>query len=422
MLETIRIYGRPRLVAILGMGFSSGLPLALSGSTLALWLADAQVSLREIGLFALVAVSYNFKFLWAPLVDRLAIPGLTRRLGRRRSWAILFQAGVALSLLGLSLTDPAAAPVPTALMAVLVAFFSASQDIVVDAYRVELLLPEEQGAGAAATQFGYRLGMIASGAGALYAAAAWGWPAAYQVMAALMLVGVATVLATPEPQVERAPRGGFAETVLAPFRDFALRPRWFLILLFVLVYKMADAVTGHYAGPLYLSLGFSKIEIASISKVFGIIATIVGVALGGSLVYRYGTIRTLFLGAVLQMGSNAMYVAQALAGHDLTVLTATIAFENVAGGIGSAAFVAYLSALCSRTYTATQYALLSALAAFARNFFVSAGGAAADWLGWLWFFVFSIGLPLPGLALLLWLALRTRPEGGLAEEIGSSGR
>ena len=416
MLETLKIYGRPRLLAILGMGFASGLPLALTGATLALWLADAQVSLKEIGLFALVAVSYNFKFLWAPLVDRLAILGLTAALGRRRSWALLFQAGVAVSLIGLSQTDPATAPVWTALMAVLVAFFSASQDIVVDAYRVELLLAEEQGAGAAATQFGYRLGMIASGAGALYAAEAWGWSVAYLVMAGLMVIGMATVLATPEPVVERRPRGGFAQTVLAPFRDFARHPGWVGILIFVLLYKMADAVAGHYAGPLYLSLGFSKIEIANISKVFGVIATIVGVALGGSLVYRFGTFKTLLIGALLQMASNAMYVVQALAGHDLSVLTATIAVENIAGGIGSAAFVAYLSALCSRAYTATQYALLSALAAFARNFFVSAGGAVAEWLGWFWFFVGSVGLPLPGLVLLAWLMVRARSEADLVEE------
>ena len=422
MLETIKIYGRPRLLAILGMGFSSGLPLALTGSTLALWLADAHVSLREIGLFALVAVSYNFKFLWAPLVDRLAIPGLTPRFGRRRSWALLFQFGIAASLVGVSLTDPIAAPFWTAVMAVLVAFFSASQDIVVDAYRVELLLPEEQGAGAAATQFGYRLGMIAAGAGALYAAEAWGWPAAYRVMAGLMLIGMATVLATAEPTVDRPPRGGFAATVLAPFRDFARHPGWVGILVFVLVYKMADAVTGHYASLLYRSLGFTLGEIAGISKVFGVIATIGGVALGGTLVYRFGTFKTLLIGAILQMGSNAMYVVQALVGHDLTVLTATIAFENIAGGIGSAAFVAYLSALCSRTYTATQYALLSALAAFARNFFVSAGGAVAEWLGWLWFFVFSIGLPLPGLLLLAWLMLRAPQRDGLVEETAEAAR
>jgi len=415
MLESLKIYGRPRLLAILGMGFASGLPLALTGSTLALWLADAHVSLKEIGLFALVAVSYNFKFLWAPLIDRLAIPGATRLLGRRRSWAILFQLGVAASLVGLSQTDPVAAPVWTAVMAVLVAFFSASQDIVIDAYRVELLHEKEQGAGAAATQFGYRLGMIASGAGALYAAEAWGWQAAYLVMAGLMLIGMLTVLLTPEPVIERPPRGGFATTVLAPFRDFARHPGWVGILIFVLIYKMADAVAGHYAGPLYLSLGFSKIEIANISKVFGVIATIVGVALGGTLVYRLGTYKTLLIGALLQMASNAMYVVQALAGHDLTVLTATIAIENIAGGIGSAAFVAYLSALCSRAYTATQYALLSALAAFARNFFVSAGGAIAEWLGWLWFFVASVGLPLPGLVLLAWLMFRARAQDGLME-------
>jgi PAT family beta-lactamase induction signal transducer AmpG len=185
---------------------------------------------------------------------------------------------------------------------------------------------------------------------------------------------------------------------------------------------MADAVAGHYAGPLYLSLGFSKIEIANISKVFGVIATIVGVGLGGALVYRLGVFRTLLLGAVLQMGSNAMYVVQALAGHDLRVLTLTIAVENVAGGIGSAAFVAYLSALCSRAYTATQYALLSALAAFARNFFVSAGGVAAEWLGWLWFFVFSVGLPVPGLVLLAWLMLRAPVEADRTEGIAEAGR
>ncbi|HEV2673728.1 MAG TPA: MFS transporter, partial [Aliidongia sp.] len=350
----------------------------------------------------------------------LGIPGLTALLGRRRSWALLFQIGVAASLVGISLTDPATAPVATAAMAVLVAFFSASQDIVVDAYRVELLLPEEQGAGAAATQFGYRLGMIAAGAGALYAAEAWGWQIAYRIMAGLMLVGVATVLATAEPTVDRPPRGGFAATVLAPFRDFARHRGWIGILVFVLVYKMADAVTGHYANLLYRSLGFSLGEIAGISKVFGVIATIGGIALGGALVYRFGTFKTLLIGAILQMGSNAMYVLQALAGHDLTLLTLTIAFENIAGGIGSAAFVAYLSALCSRTYTATQYALLSALAAFARNFFVSAGGAVADWLGWLWFFIISIGLPLPGLVLLAWLMLR-RQE-GLAEEPAGDAR
>ena len=416
MLESLKIYGRPRLLAILGMGFASGLPLTLTGATLALWLADAHVSLKEIGLFALVGVSYNFKFLWAPLVDRLAIPGLTVWLGRRRSWALTFQIGVAASLVGLSLADPVAAPVWTAVMAVLVAFFSASQDIVIDAYRVELLRPEEQGAGAAATQFGYRLGMIASGAGALYAAEAWGWQAAYLVMAGLMLIGMATVLATPEPVVERPPRGGLAATVLAPFRDFARHSGWVGILIFVLIYKMADAVAGHYAGPLYLSLGFSKIEIANVSKVFGVIATIVGIALGGALVYRFGVLKTLLIGAILQMGSNAMYVVQALAGHDLRILTLTIAFEQIAGGIGSAAFVAYLSALCSRAYTATQYALLSALAAFARNFFVSAGGAVAEWLGWIWFFVASVGLPLPGLVLLAWLMVRARVRADLAEE------
>src|SRR5215469_7615092 len=221
--SSLAVYREPRLVAVLLMGFASGLPLPLTFGTLSFWLSEVGVSRTSVGLFALVGISYSLKFLWSPAIDRLPIPTLTARLGRRRGWALAVQPVLALAILALGLTDPRVDPGATAVAAVVVAFLSASQDIVIDAYRIELLRPEEQGAGAAATQWGYRFGMLATGAGALYAAEAWGWPVAYRIMAGLMLVGMATVLATAEPLVERAPRGGLAATVLAPFRDFAQR-------------------------------------------------------------------------------------------------------------------------------------------------------------------------------------------------------
>lgn len=407
----LALYLRPRLLAVLFMGFASGLPLALTGATLAFWLSDEKVSLASIGFFILVTTSYNFKFAWAPLLDRVAVPVLTRRLGRRRSWAIVIQAALILSILGLGTSDPAGHLVTTALWAVAVAFFSASQDIVIDAYRVELLAEAEQGAGAAATQLGYRVGMIASGAGALYAAEAWGWPGAYAVMAALMLVGMATVLLTPEPDVvEPPPPEGVADWIeramVAPFLDFLERRGALLILAFVTLYNLGDATAGHMAGVFYREMGFTKPEIADISKIFGVIASVVGISLGGLIVYRLGIMRALMVCGVAKMASNLMYVAQAQAGHDLGMLTLTIGVENVAGGMASSAFVAYLSRLCSPAYTATQYALLSALATLARTTLSSGGGEFAQWYGWTPFFLLSVGLGLPGLALLAWLMRR----------------
>jgi PAT family beta-lactamase induction signal transducer AmpG len=424
-LEALAVYRRPRLVAILLMGFSSGLPLALTGATLSLRLADLGVSLTAIGLFTLVRFSYSCKFLWSPLIDRLPLPGITARLGRRRGWALAIQLALALAILALGCTDPTASPWSTAIAAIVVAFLSASQDIVIDAYRIELLRPEEQGAGAAATQWGYRFGMIASGAGALYAASFGGWTFAYVLMAVLMLVGMATVWLTPEPSVTGAleplpgatagarARAWIARAVVAPFVDMFRRggvAGAVLILLFVVLYKVGDAIAGSVSGPFYLALGFSKLEIATVAKVYGVVATLVGVAIGGAMVLRFGVFRALLIGGVLQLLSNVTYVMQVWAGHDVAMLAVTIGVENLTSGMGSAAFVAYLSGLCNLAFTATQYALLSSLATTGVNILSASGGYLAETLGWVPFFLLSMAMAVPGLLLLLWLMRNSPPE------------
>lgn len=403
-LRSLRVYGDKRILAILLMGFASGLPLALTGATLSIWLKESGISLTAIGLFAQVGLAYNLKFLWAPAVDRIALPVLTRLLGRRRSWALVIQLSLALALLALGAADPHNDPWTTAWRALLVAFLSASQDIVIDAYRVELLNEREQGAGAAATQVGYRLGMVASGAGALYVAYFFGWFWAYAAMSALVLLGMIVILATREPKLPVLPTGSWiSAAVIAPFADFARRRAWLAILIFVVLYKLGDALAGVMSNPFYVAIGFDKIEIANVAKIFGLGASIAGVFLGGVFVYRLGVMGALMLCGVLQMLSNLMYVVQLWAGHDVRVLALTIAVENITGGMGSAAFVAYLSDLCSPAYTATQYALLSALAATARTVLASSGGYFADRLGWSPFFVLATFACLPGLALLAWL-------------------
>ncbi|HLG87218.1 MAG TPA: AmpG family muropeptide MFS transporter [Alphaproteobacteria bacterium] len=407
-------YREPRLLAILFMGFSSGLPVPLTLGTLSFWLAQSGVSRTAIGLFALVGIPYSFKFLWSPLIDRLRLPLLTRWLGRRRSWALLLQTALATAILLLGFGDPIVGAGKMALIAVIVAFLSASQDIVIDAYRIELLKPEQQGAGAAATQWGYRFGMIAASAGALYASAFGGWHFAYALMATLMGVGMITVWLTPEPEAPFAvlPAGGsrvermldwLNTAVVAPFGDFFGRGAWLPILLFIVLYKFGDALAGVMANPLYVSLGFTASEVASISKVFGVIATMVGVALGGAAAARWGLFRSLLICGVLQNVSTLMYAALALVGHDNVMLAVSIAAENVTGGMGSAAFVAYLSGLCSREFTATQYALLSSLALVGRTVLSSSSGWLADHFGWIGFFVLATFAGLPGLLVLLWL-------------------
>lgn len=413
------IYGERRLIAVFFMGFSSGLPLPLTFGTLSFWLAEAGVTRTEIGLFALIGSAYSLKFLWAPLIDRLTLPYLSGKIGRRRGWAIVIQCLLAVAIAALGLTNPAINPWPTALVAVLVAFLSASQDIVIDAYRIELLDPEQQGAGAAATQWGYRFGLMAAGAGALYAAEYGGWSTAFFIMAGLMAVGMVTVLMTREPATpDLIPTHGGLDwlktAVFAPFADFLGRPHWAAILLFVVLYKFGDALAGVMSNPFYVDMGFTKTEVANISKLFGVVATLVGVAAGGAMVYRFGVLRSLLIGGALQALSNLAYAAQAMVGHDTTVLTIVIFIENFCGGLGSAAFVAYLSGLCAVAFTATQYALLSSLASVGRTFLSSGGGWLSERIDWVPFFLLTTLAAVPGLLLLLYLMRVLPPTPGTA--------
>jgi PAT family beta-lactamase induction signal transducer AmpG len=416
----LAVYLEPRLLVIFLMGFASGLPLALTGATLAIWLTELGLSLTSIGLFAALGVPYNAKFVWSPLVDRVPVPLLGRRLGRRRAWMLVIQLALMGAVATLGAARPREAPLATALLALLVAFLSASQDIVIDAYRIESVPEGEQGAAAAMTQYGYRLGMLASGAGALYLAASLAWFWVYVAMAGLLAIGVATTLLAPEPPGTGPPPPGrgvverLREAVVEPFAEFLHRHGpgiALLVLAFILLYKLGDAFAGAMANPFYVKIGFSKVEIASVTKVFGLGATLAGVFLGGLLVSRYGLMPALLVCGILQMLSNLTFAAQALVGHDVRLLIFTIGMENLTGGMGSAAFVAYLSVLCNVAYTATQYALFTSFMAVGRTLLASTSGWVADQVAWVTFFVISTVVALPGLLILVWM-MRRFPAAG----------
>jgi MFS transporter, PAT family, beta-lactamase induction signal transducer AmpG len=404
--DAIAVYSDRRLLVILLMGFASGLPLLLTLSTLTFWLAKVGVDRTTIGLFASVGIPYSFKFAWAPLLDQIRPPFL----GRRRGWAIIIQLCLAASIVAMGFTDPSVNAWWTAVAAIVVAFFSASQDIVIDAYRIEILPEEEQGAGAAATQIGYRFGLLAAGAGALAASDFIAWHWVFIMLAALVGVGMFAFLIAPEPEVAETPRrenfqDWILRSVVAPFTDFIERRGWavIVILLFVLCYKVGEAISGTMATPFYVDLGFTGVEIAAVSKVFGIIATLVGTLAGGLVVARFGIMRALLLGGILQALGILLFAVLAVKGHDMFWLTVAIGGDNFVSGLGSAAFVAYLSALCSPAFTATQYALLTSFMAVGRTLLSSGSGWLSQQLGWTDFFIVSTGLAIPGLVLLIWL-------------------
>jgi MFS transporter, PAT family, beta-lactamase induction signal transducer AmpG len=410
-IEAVRVYGDRRMLVILLMGFSSGLPLLLTLSTLSYWLEKVGVDLTTIGLFALVGVPYSFKFVWAPLIDQGRLPLLTRWLGRRRGWALLSQAALIGAILFMGSTDPATGPWWTAFAALLVAFFSASQDIAIDAYRIEILDEHEQGAGAATTQIGYRIGLIVAGAGVIAASDFIGWPVIFAGLAACVGIGMVAVLIAREPRApeswDRVAKAPLVEqiklSVIDPFVEFLTRKGALVILAFVLLYKFGDAIGGTMANPFYIQMGFTGAEIAAISKVLGVIMTLLGVAAGGLMVARYGIFRALIVGGILQAVTNVLYAWLAGRGHDITALTITIGADNFAGGIGSAAFVAYLSSLCNVAFTGTQYALLSSFMAAGRTMLSSGSGWLAETLGWAPFFIATMFLAVPGLLLIWWL-------------------
>ncbi|UCD81694.1 MAG: AmpG family muropeptide MFS transporter [Desulfobacterales bacterium] len=415
-LRGISIYWEKRLIFIFLMGFASGLPFLLSGATLSIWLTEAGVSLTAIGLFALVGTPYNLKYLWAPFIDRLPIPILSKMLGRRRAWMLMIQLGLMASIIALGLSKPQSAPEWTAFLALAVAFFSASQDIVIDAYRIEILDEDQQGAGAAMTQAGYRFGLLASGAGALYLATNMDWSLVYAIMAGLVLIGFIAALCAPIPKTDRMMEeniqqadGWFRSAVVAPFIEFFQRNNLQMaiaILVFILLYKFGDAFAGVMANPFYIRIGFSKIEIANVSKIFGVFATLLGVFTGGLAVKRFGILRSLLYCGILQMFSNLMFAAQAALGPHVGFLVLTIGIENLSGGMGSAAFVAYLSVLCNTAYTGTQFALFTSFMAFGRTWLSAMSGWIAEQTDWVTFFVISTFVALPGLLMVLWMIKR----------------
>ncbi len=422
--EALAVYLEPATLRMLALGFSAGLPLLLVLGTLSFRLREAGIDRAAIGYLSWVGLAYAFKWVWAPLVDRLPIPPLTTLLGRRRGWLLLAQAMVIAGLVGMAFNDPSALLQPLVLCALLVAFGSATQDIALDAYRIESAATDKQAALAAAYQTGYRMAMIWAGAGVLWIAARaevtgaagyqnGAWQVAYLVMAASMAVGVLTVLLSPEPQRRELPTprnaGEWLRDVLVePFADFIRRYRWqaALILALIAVYRISDVVMGIMANPFYVDMGYTKDEVASVSKIFGVIMTLVGAFVGGVLSARFGVARILMVGAVLSAATNLLFAWLASHGHDLYALIAVVSADNLAGGIASAAFIGYLSSLTNVNYSATQYALFSSMMLLLPKFIAGFSGDFINHFGYAAFFNATAALGVPVLVLVA-LALRS---------------
>ena len=424
--EGLAVYLQRRVLIVLLLGFSSGLPLALSGSTLLVWMSESGVDLGTIGLFALVGTPYTLKFLWAPLVDALHVPFFTRAFGRRRGWLLFSQLLLIGSILLLALTDPARSPLFVALGALLVAAMSSTQDIVVDAFRVESLPESEQAAGMASYVAAYRIGMLVSTAGALFIVsgfqktagfalgAAWMW--GYVVMAALVLIGTATALAATEPEqsarTEAATRTETAfirvlNAAVGAFSEFLTRRDAWAALAFVVLFKFTDAFSGTMTAPFVIDLGFTRTDYATIVKGVGLAATLIGGFAGGFVARRYSLATSLWIGGVVQALANLSFSWLALVGVNQWALAFAITAENFTSAIGTVIFVAYLSALCQNPlHTATQYALLTALAAVGRTYLSAGAGFVAKATGWPLFFVICVVVAVPSLILLAWLQRR----------------
>ncbi|MEZ0172462.1 MFS transporter [Microvirga sp. TS319] len=395
-----------RIALMLPLGFSSGLPFLLVFSTLSTWLREAGISLTVIGLMSWVGLAYSLKFLWAPIVDRYDVPGLARLLGRRRGWMALAQLGVMAALIGMALTGPTTSLPLTIVCAVLIAFFSATQDVVIDGWRIDAAPTERQGMMAASLQLGYRLALLCAGAGALYIAELVNWQSAYLSMAALMAVGlVGTLLAPRIDEIRIRQNPPFAQAIIDPLADLYRRKRTMLIPILALIacYRLPDFMAGIMANPLYIDLGFSKADIASISKLYGVWIGIIGAFGGGLALTRLGLWWTLLIGALLAAGSNVMFSWLAAGHATLTGLTLTISIDNFAQGFAGAALVAYMSGLTSPGFAATQYALLSSLYALPGKLIGGASGAVVDSYGYPLLFTgtAALGIPLAVLCLLV---------------------
>jgi MFS transporter, PAT family, beta-lactamase induction signal transducer AmpG len=422
LFEAIAVYFKPRVLIVLFLGFSSGLPLALSGATLLVWMRESGVDLGTIGLFALVGTPYTIKFLWAPLTDALDVPVLSRLLGRRRGWLVFTQMLLMTAIVFLGSCDPASAPAFVAFGALLVATASATQDIVVDAFRVESLPENEQAAGMASYVAAYRIGMLISTAGALFLVSAFqaygygtqaAWHLGYYAMAVLVLIGTMTALLATEPERSKAaeethalqkPFARVAEAAIGAFKDFMSYEYAFVMIAFVVLFKFTDALSGAMTAPFVIDLGFTRNEYAVVVKGVGLAALLLGGFAGGFIARALPLATSLWIGAIVQAAANLSFSWLAVVGRDPTVLAIAIVAENFTSAIGTVMYVAYLSALCRNPlHTATQYALLTALAAVGRTYLSSTAGFIAEGAGWMWFFVICALAGLPSLILLAWL-------------------
>jgi PAT family beta-lactamase induction signal transducer AmpG len=415
-----RFYLQKNVIVLFLMGFSAGLPFLLVYSTLSAWLKDAGLQMSTISTFAWLGFAYSLKFVWAPFIDSLPLPLLTRLLGRRRGWLFLAQLAIGAALLVMANTDPEQALGVFALVALVVAFSSATQDIVIDAYRIECAETRMQGVLAAAYQYGYRMALLVAGAGALYIAQYGSWRLAYTAMSCCMLVGVATTLWCREPDVAAAgsPYLGlplparllrwFRHAVADPFVDFFARFGGFavVVIVFILFFRLSDYVLGILANPFYLDIGFTKAQIASVAKIYGVVVSLVGAAAGGWAVVRYGVARCLIIATILIASTNLFFAFMVVVGAELWMLTITISADNFAMGFGGTVFIAYLSSLVNQSFTATQYALMSSLMALLGKFTAGYSGNVQEAVGWLGFFFYAAALGIPAILLSIVVARR----------------
>ena len=426
-LQTLKVYTEAPTLRMLSLGFSAGLPLLLVLGTLSFWLREAGINRATIGYLSWIGLAYGFKWCWAPLVDRMPIPVLTRVLGRRRSWLLLSQLAIIAALIGMAMNDPKVSLMPVVWCALAVAFASATQDIALDAFRIESADMQRQPALAAAYQTGYRIAMIWAGAGVLKIAARaevsdaasyqhGAWQVAYLVMAASMLVGVLTVLFTAEPAGrDLAPTKNLAQlleaALIEPFTDFFSRYKLqaALILALIAIYRISDVVMGIMANPFYVDMGYTKDEVANITKVYGVVMTLLGAFIGGVMSMRLGVMRVLGLGALLSAASNLLFAWLGTRGHDVQALVWVISADNLASGIASAAFIAYLSSLTNIQYSATQYALFTSMMLLLPKFVAGFSGEVVNAFGYPNFFIATAFLGIPSIALVL-LAARAQPK------------
>ncbi len=393
----LQVFRSPRVAVITFLGFSSGIPLALTSGTLQAWMAVTGVDLRTIGIFSLVGIPYTIKFLWSPIMDRYVPPWL----GRRRGWIIITQILLMLGISAMAFSSPRQVPLLLAALALLVAFTSASQDIVIDAYRTDVLRERERGVGAAVFVFGYRIALLVSGALALILSDHIGWKNTYLFIASVMMVGIISTLFGPEPEEKVIPPHTLRDAVWGPLKEYFLRNAAIPLLLLIVLYKLGDAYAGALTTAFLIKgIGFTASEVGTINKGLGLISLIVGAMFGGSLMIRLGLFQSLLSFGILQAISNLSFMLLAWVGKSYGMLVFAVAFENLSGGMGTAAFVSLLMAMCNHRYTATQYALLSSLAALGRIFIAPTSGYLVESVGWASFFFITTLVALPGLCLL----------------------